>query len=253
MFTKAIVRTPSRNIADGLTTANLGIPNYTLALNQHENYIDALNLCGLEVIILEPDDKFPDSTFVEDTAILTPHCAIITNPGAHSRKGEIIEISNVLSDFYTDVETIDYPGTLDGGDVVMVGKHFYIGLSERTSENGAEQLISILEKYGMTGSTLKINNTLHLKSAVSYLEYDNLLATGDFLNEPELQKFKSIGVDSNESYAANSVWINDRVLVPKGFSKTKRKIEAAGYSTIAVDVSEFQKMDGGLSCLSLRF
>lgn len=253
MFTRAIVRTPSRNIADGLTTANLGLPNYSLALHQHENYIDALNLCGLEVIILGPDDNFPDSTFLEDTAILIPQCAIITNPGAPSRKGEIIEISNILSGFYNDVETIDYPGTLDGGDVMMAGKHFYIGLSERTSEKGAKQLISILEKYGMAGSTMTIDNTLHLKSAVSYLEHNNLLAAGDFLNKPEFQKFDLISVDNDESYAANSVWINDNVLVPKGFSRTKSKIEEAGYNTITVDVSEFQKMDGGLSCLSLRF
>jgi dimethylargininase len=253
MFTKAIVRIPSRNIADGLTTSSLGLPDYPLTVNQHKEYINALNLCGLEVIILEPDDNFPDSTFVEDTAILIPHCAIITNPGAPSRKGEIIEISNILSGFIANVETIDYPGTLDGGDVMMVDKHFYIGLSERTSEQGAKQLISILEKYGMTGSTLAVENTLHLKSAVSYLEHKNLLADRDFLNEPEFQKFRLISVDDDESYAANSIWINDRVLVPKGFPKTKGRIEEAGYDTIVVDVSEFQKMDGGLSCLSLRF
>jgi dimethylargininase len=162
-------------------------------------------------------------------------------------------MSNLLIGIYANVETIDYPGTLDGGDVKMVDKHFYIGLSERTTEEGAKQLISILERYGMTGSTVTIDHTLHLKSGVSYLEQNNLLASGEFLSKQEFQKFKLISVDDDESYAANSVWINDNVLVPKGFPKTKRKVEEAGYNTIAVDVSEFQKMDGGLSCLSLRF
>ena len=105
----------------------------------------------------------------------------------------------------------------------------------------------------MAGTTVTIENILHLKSAVSYLEHNNLLAAGDFLNKPEFQKFALISVDDDESYAANSVWINDSVLVPKGFSRTKSKIEEAGYNTITVDVSEFQKIDGGLSCLSLRF
>jgi dimethylargininase len=253
MFTKAIVRTPSKNILEGLTTANLGLPNFSLALHQHQEYINTLKFCGLEVIVLKADDNFPDSTFVEDTAVITSQCAIITNPGAPTRKGEIVEMSNLLLGFFANVETIDYPGTLDGGDVKMVGKHFYIGISERTTEEGARQLISILEKYGMTGSTVTIEHSLHLKSGVSYLEHNNLLASSEFLNKQEFQKFNLISVDDDESYASNSVWLNDIVLVPNGFPKTKRKIEEAGYNTITVDVSEFQKMDGGLSCLSLRF
>jgi len=253
IYSKAIVRTPSKNIADGLTTAELGSPNYSLALHQHQEYIEALKECGLDVIVLEADDNFPDSTFVEDTAVLIPLCAIITNPGAPSRKGETIEISKVVNRFYSNIETIEDPGTLDAGDVMMVGKHFYIGLSERTNENGANQLIYFLNKYGMTASTIILKKSLHLKTGVSYLEENNIAATGEFLKKPDFQQFNIIEIDDEESYAANCVWISDKVLVPKGFSKAKRKIEELGYSTIAVDLSEFQKLDGGVSCLSLRF
>jgi dimethylargininase len=253
MFTKAIVQTPCKYIANALTTANLGSPDYFLAIHQHQKYIQALKRCGLDVTVLNANENYPDSVFVEDTALLTTQCAIITNPGAASRKGEIIEMSKVLNRFYSNVEAIEEPGTLDAGDVMMVDKHFYIGLSKRTNENGANQLIALLNRYGMTGSTITLENALHLKTGVSYLEQNNLLVTGEFLNKSEFQKFNIIEIDKDESYAANCVWINDKVLVPKRFSKTKRKIEESGYKTIVIDVSEFQKVDGGLSCLSLRF
>ncbi len=253
MFNKAIVRKPCKHIVNGLTSANLGKPDYQLATRQHKKYIEALKECGLHVTILDANENFPDSTFVEDTAILTPYCAVITNPGAPSRKGEVTEIGQVLKNHYTNLEYIKAPGTLEAGDVMMVGKHFYIGLSERTNRNGANQLISILEKYGLTGSALNVGNVLHLKSAVSYLENNNLLSAANFFNKQEFQKFNLIPVNDNESYAANSLWINDKVLVPYGFPKTKDKIKKAGYAIIEVDVSEFRKLDGGLSCLSLRF
>jgi dimethylargininase len=253
MFTKAIVRTPCKNISNALTTANLGLPDYSLAILQHQKYIEALKICGLDVTVLNADENYPDSVFVEDTALLTPQCAIITNPGAASRKGEIFEMSKVLNRFYSNVETIVDPGTLDAGDVMMADNHFYIGLSERTNENGANQLIALLNRYGMTGSTITLEDALHLKSGVSYLEQNNLVVTGEFLNKSEFQKFNTIEIDDGESYAANCVWINDKVIMPKGFSKTKRKIEELGYETILIDTSEFQKANGGISCLSLRF
>ena len=202
---------------------------------------------------MKADENYPDSVFVEDTAILTPYCAIITNPRAPSRKGEIIEVSQVIRILYPNVETIEAPETLEAGDVMMVGRYFYIGLSERTNQDGANQLINILGKYGLTGSTVTLDNILHLKSGVSYLENNNLLSIARFVDKPEFQKYNLILVDDDESYAANSLWINDKVLVPKGFPKTKEKIKQAGYMVIEVDISEFRKLDGGVSCLSLRF
>ena len=253
MFTKAIVKIPCANMISGLTSANLGSPDYLNALVQHQYYINALRDCGLDVIILDEDENYPDSTFVEDTALLTPNCAIITNPGASSRNGEILEIKKVLISLYGKVEEIKDPGTVEAGDVMMVGNHYYIGLSERTNLVGANQLIKILNNYGLTGSTISLEKVLHLKSGVSYLENNNLLVAGEFINKPEFQKFNLILIDEDENYAANSLWINDKVLVPQGFPKTKHKIEQLGYKTIEVDVSEFRKLDGGLSCLSLRF
>lgn len=253
MFKRAIVRTPCENIINGLTTSNLGKPNYENALRQHEDYITALKECGLEVTVLSPDNNYPDSTFVEDTALLTPRCAIISNPGAPSRKGEIIEMKKLLKNFYADVEEILGNATVEPGDIMAVGSHYYIGLSKRTNAKGAEQLISILKKYNLTGSTIEMKDMLHLKTGLAYLENNNLVACGEFINKPEFQKYNIIKIDADESYAANCVWINNIVLIPKGYPKAKAAIEKYGYKTREVDTSEFRKVDGGLSCLSLRF
>jgi dimethylargininase len=253
MFTKAIVRTPCRAMIEGITTANLGVPDYQHALNQHQDYITALKECGLTVTCLEADEKFPDSTFVEDVALMTPKCAIITNPGAISRRDEIISIRAVIESFYQNIETIENPGTVEAGDIMMIGSHFYIGLSERTNTDGAEQMITCLQKYGMTGSIITLTEVLHLKTGLGYLEDNKLLACGEFLSKPEFQQYDILEVEPDEAYAANSVWINGTVLTPKGFPKTKELILSTGYKVREVDVGEFQKIDGGLSCLSLRF
>ncbi len=253
MFSNAIVRKPGQSMVKGLTEANLGIPDYRKAIRQHNAYVCALQDCGLTVRELAADEQFPDSTFVEDTALLTPHCAIITNPGALSRRGEIVDIKRVVEEFYTDIEEILLPGTVEAGDIMMVGSHYYIGLSARTNLNGAEQTIRILNKYGMSGSVIKLEKVLHLKTGVAYLENNNLVACGEFVSNPEFEKFNIIEIPENESYAANCIWINDTVLIPKGYPVARQKIKDAGYQIIDVDVSEFRKLDGGLSCLSLRF
>jgi len=253
MFTKAIVKSPCRAMVNGISNAGLGKPDYQNALIQHADYIEALKECGLQVTVLPPDENFPDSTFVEDAALMTPHCAILTNPGAASRRLETHSMLVTLREFYEDVEKIETPGTCEAGDIMMVGEHFYIGLSERTNQAGAEQMVAILERYGMTGSVVELNEVLHLKTGLGYLENNNLLACGEFLIKPEFQQFNILQVDPDESYAANSVWINGTVLTPSGFPKTRALIASAGYDVREVDVSEFQKLDGGLSCLSLRF
>jgi dimethylargininase len=253
MFKNAIVRVPCRNMVNGISNAKLGTPDHKKAVEQHEKYIEALIKCGLNVTILEPDNDFPDSTFIEDTALLTPHCAIISNPGAESRKGEVFCVAETLNKFYKNIEFILEPGNVEPGDIMMVGSHFYIGLSKRTNSIGAEQCISFLKKYGMTGSVVTFEKVLHLKTGMSYLENNNLVISGEFITKPEFQKFNMLKVDPDESYAANCIWINDIILVPSGFPKIRKKIEDAGYTTIALDMSEFRKLDGGLSCLSLRF
>jgi len=253
MFTQAIVRRPCPAIVDGLTTSNLGKPVYQLALQQHIQYMKALMACGLKVNILDPDNNYPDSTFVEDTALLIPDCAIITNPGAPSRKGETEEIATLLGRFFQNMEAIEPPGTVDAGDIMMVGSHYYIGLSDRTNEDGAKQIIEILEKYNLSGSLVTLEKVLHLKTGVSYLENNTLLAAGEFIEKKDFRDFTIIPVDDNESYAANSIWVNDCVIMPSGYPKTQRAIEKAGYKILMVNTSEFRKIDGGVSCLSLRF
>ncbi len=253
MYSKAIVRIPCPTMINGLTSADLGKPDYRKALVQHAAYVRALEQCGLEVTIMEPDDRFPDSTFVEDTALLTPRCAILTYPGAPSRRGEVESIEPVIAKFYANIERIRPQGTLDAGDVMMVGSHFYIGLSGRTSREGAGQLIAILQKYGLTGSAVPIGDMLHLKTGVAYLEHNNLLATGEFAHRQEFRDFNILRIEDDESYAANSLWINGTVIIPERYPKARKTIETAGYEIIEVDVSEFRKIDGGLSCLSLRF
>ena len=253
MFKNAIVRTPSQSMVNGLTSAKLGVPDYKKACIQHKDYIQALKSCGVQVTVLDAKEKFPDSTFVEDVALLTPECAILCNPGAPSRKGEVEGIKSSIADFYAEIEEIKSPGTVEAGDIMMVGSHFYIGISERTNSEGAKQMISILQKYGMSASVVSLAKVLHLKTGLAYLENNNLLACGEFLGKEEFQKFNIIEIDEEESYAANCIWINGTVLVPAGFPRSKNAIENAGYKIIEVDVSEFQKLDGGLSCLSLRF
>jgi dimethylargininase len=253
MFHYAIVRTPCRNLVQGITTAGLGIPDYKLACRQHEDYIAALTSCHIEVHVLPPLEEFPDSTFVEDVALMTSALGIITRPGAASRRGETAGMQKVLEFYFEKVFEIKAPGTIEAGDIMMAGNHFFIGLSERTNRDGAEQMICILENHGMTGSMVTLEKVLHLKTGLAYLENNILVACGEFLLKDEFNKFRIIEIPENESYAANCIWVNNKVLVPEGFPESRKRIEAAGLETIAVDVSEFRKLDGGLSCLSLRF
>jgi len=252
-FRNAIVRKPCRSIINGLTSASLGKPDYKKALQQHAAYVEALKKTGLNVLVLEEDDLHPDSTFIEDVALCTTACAVITNPGAESRRNEIKGIREVLQGYYEKIEEIVSPGTLEAGDVMMTGSHFFIGISGRTNIEGANQLIRILEKYSMTGSTISLEKMLHLKSGASYLENNNLLVSGELTKCKDLERYKRIIIDPEESYSSNSLWINGTVLIPAGFPETRGKIEKEGYRTIILDVSEFRKVDGGLSCLSLRF
>jgi dimethylargininase len=158
-----------------------------------------------------------------------------------------------LSQFFDTIETIENPGSVEAGDIMMVGDFYYIGLSDRTNRSGAAQMIDILRKYGMDGAMVTLRDVLHLKTGLSYLEDNNLLICGEFLQDDMFRQFNQLVVDADEAYAANSVWVNDMVLTPLGFPKTRALIQSAGYTVREVDVSEFQKLDGGLSCLSLRF
>lgn len=252
MYHFAIVKKPSASFDQGISSSGLGKPEYDLSVIQHQAYCKALIDCELEVIELESDDAFPDSTFVEDTAIVTEKCAIITRPGHIERRGEEISIAECLRN-YRQIYNIEKTGTLDGGDVMQVESHFYIGLSKRTNKEGAKQLTKILNKYGYTASTIRIKNILHLKSGVSYIGNKTLVIMESLKNLKMFSLFRKISVIPIESYAANCVQINDFILIPKGFPDIKRKLQDMSYKIIELEMSEFMKMDGGLSCLSLRF
>ena len=256
MFKNVIVRIPGKSLLDGITSApELGKPIYEKALVQHENYIKALERCGVNITILEAMEEFPDSCFVEDTAVLTRNCAIISNPGAQTRKEESKYMVDTIKKFYPEdkIEYIKDPGTMEGGDVMMVGDHFYIGLSARTNQEGANQLISALVKHGHTGSVVPLKEALHLKTGLAYLENNNLLVAGEFVTSEIFKSFNRIEILPEESYGANCIWVNGKVIVAQGYPKTEKAIRDLGYEVLVVDTSEYKKIDGGLSCLSFRF
>lgn len=254
---RAIVRSPSRNFADGLTSSDLPRPDYELAVKQHDQYCLALESLNLRLTRLPADERYPDSTFVEDTAILTERLAVITRPGAPSRRSEVNEIRQTLDQFYSSVRTIAEPGTLDGGDVCQVEDHFFIGISERTNVDGATQLSGMLKSVGYSSAFIDIRDwsprLLHLKSGLAYLGGNNLVVDGELSGRAEFQGFQLISPDADEAYAANCLGFGDTVLIAAGHPRFESQLRKFGFSTIALDMSEFQKMDGGLSCLSLRF
>jgi len=251
-FTYAITRKPGKNFARGLTAANIGPPSYALILQQHSAYVETLKSIGLKIIKLDAQPDYPDAHFVEDTAVVTPNVAIISNPGAAARQGEEESIAEILASYRT-IEHIQAPGTLDGGDVLMIGNHFFIGISERTNSQGAEQLGKILQKYEHTWTALKVSAGLHFKSSVNYAGNNTLLVTEDFAGHEALSEFDRIIVNKEEEYAANVLWINGHLLIPNGFPDTKTKLEKLDLNIIELDVSEMRKMDGGLTCLAIRF
>ena len=252
IFKGAVVRAVPETISAGITSANLGKADYERAREQHDRYVGALEECGLEVIGLDADERYPDSVFIEDTAVVTDRCAIIANPGAASRRGEVGEVEDVLAWLYEDVKRIVSPGTLDGGDVLQVGEHFYVGLTRRTNGEGAEQLCTHLQAYGFNASTVELRRFLHLKTGVAYLGGNDLVVAGELAAREEFEDFDKIFVTQEEEYCANCIRVNGHVLVAGGCASTREKIVERGYEVIELEMSEFRKLDGRLSCLSLR-
>ena len=160
-----------------------------------------------------------------------------------------------IREFFDDdhIAYITAPGTLEGGDVMMVGDHFFVGRSARTNEEGIRQFIEILEGWGLSGSEVPLEFVLHLKTGVNYIEDNNMLVSGEFIEKPDFAEYNKIVIPEDEAYAANCIWVNGTVIVPEGYPTVLEKIQEAGYKTITVDTSEYRKLDGGLSCLSLRF
>ncbi|MCK9239484.1 arginine deiminase-related protein [Desulfocurvus sp.] len=253
MFTHALVRVPCENFASGLTTSGrLGAPDYNLMLRQHDAYVDALRSLGLTVITLPPENDFPDAHFVEDTAVVVPEVAVITNPGAPARRGEERTVAPTLGR-YKRLARIEAPGTLDGGDVLLVDRRFFVGLSERTNAEGARQFTEIMTARGYAVDTVPVGQGLHFKSGVNHLGGRTLLATPDFAGLPVLAGYDVLVTPAGEDYAANTLYVNGTLLTPAGFPGVRRLLDGLGLPVVELDMSETRKMDGGLTCLSLRF
>lgn len=253
-FQRAIVRIPPPNFADGLTTAGLGKPDYQKALLQHEKYCETLEKCGLQLIRLNADSRFPDSCFVEDTAVvIDDDYVVITIPGHAARNGEQDEVENVLAK-YRKILKIVAPGTLDGGDVLYMGEQFFIGLSNRTNEEGARQLSRAISACGKSARTVPLDGILHLKTGITAIGDDEVVCVEQFLKADEFQSISNkICLPDHEKNAANCLFINGTLLVPEDCSEFVQRLQASGKHVIPMPLSEFQKMDGGLSCLSIRF
>jgi dimethylargininase len=256
VFTHAIARLPGSNIAQGLTSVQLGVPLYDRVQQQHAHYCDALRACGLTITTLDADLDHPDSTFVEDTAVVTARSAILTRPGARSRQGEVAAMRSALSCFFSAIPEIEAPGTVDGGDICEAEDEFFLGLSQRTNEEGARQLAALLAEEGYGSAIVDVremNSILHLKSGISYIGDRTLVVMEEMADDELFREYELIRVAAPESYGANCVRVNDRVLVAAGFPLLTAELSARGFQPLVLEMSEFQKMDGGLSCLSLRF
>jgi dimethylargininase len=256
-FTRAIVRPPSATFTQGITSHSaLGAPDLTHAAQQHAAYCKALVSCGLTLTTLPPDDAYPDSTFVEDTAVLAPGCAVLTRPGAASRAGEIVSMKGALAEFFPTLHEIVAPGTVDGGDICEAEGEVFIGISERTNAEGAQQLTAFLAQAGIPARTIdirKIPGLLHLKSGLTSLGNKVLIAAPEIAERPEFVGYHVVSIIPGEEYAANCVRVNNRVLIAVGFPKLLATLQRLEFDPLELAMGEFEKLDGGLSCLSLRF
>lgn len=255
-FTRAIVRPPAATFAAGLTSSGLGPPDLRLALQQHEAYCRGLERLGVALVRLAPDPEFPDSTFVEDAAIVTTRGAILTRPGAPSRAGEVASIGEALVQWFPDLDAMVAPGTVDGGDVCEAGEHYFIGVSRRTNAEGAVQLSAWLARRGFGSRVIDIrgmSGLLHVKTGISWLGGRRLLAAGEIAAHEALGGWEIVRVPDGEAYAANCIRVNDALLVAQGFPATGSLLGRLGYDVVPLEMSEYRKMDGGLSCLSVRW
>jgi len=222
------------------------------AIAQHHAYETTLRSLGVEVLTLPEEPDLPDAVFVEDAAVVLDECAIITRPGADSRKPETESVSKALEPYRT-LHRIEAPGTVDGGDVLVVGKHIWVGLSTRSNPSAIEQMQAFVKPYGYTVHGVPVSGCLHLKSAVTQVAEDTLLINPAWVDRDNFPGLKFIEVDPAEAYAANVLLVGKTVVYQPVFPKTRLRLESAGIHPILVDQSELAKAEGALTCCSLIF
>jgi dimethylargininase len=252
MTSYAIVRNPGPEAAQGLTTQTGSPPNLKQLRQQHAAYCDALAALGINLLRADPAPGYPDAYFVEDTAVVTPEVAVIARPGAPERRGEELSVANLLKR-YRPLEAIHSPGTLDGGDVLIIDRQAFIGLSGRTNRPGADQLTRILTRFDYQCTSVPVDDGLHLKSSVTSLGGKQLLMHASWAGRPEFKGYHKIIVDPSESHACNTLWINGHLFMPEGYPRTQALLERTGKPLVTLDTRQIRRLDGGLTCLSIRF
>jgi len=235
------------------TFAPLQKINIKLARRQHETYCRALESNGLKLIKISADSSLPDCVFVEDPAIVCKGKAIICRMGAESRVREVEGVRETLSRHVKTLIEIKPPATIEGGDVLRVRDDLLVGLTARTNMAGIDQLREILKNEKCNVTPVKVRNILHLKSACSYIGDDYIVASTGYFDLRVFSQFKLIRLPKAEAYAANCLAVNNTVFIIKGYPRTKRMIEKEGFVTEELDVSEFKKGEGSLTCLSIVF
>ena len=254
-FTHAISRRPAASITQGLRAVDTGTPDLALMQAHHAAYIAALRATGATVLLLEALDAYPDSVFVEDTALCLPQGAVIMRPGAPSRLGEAAEMEPHLAKLYGTIARITGPDEfIEGGDILVTGREILVGRSARTNAAGIAALDKITHEWGHTmREVITPPGVLHFKTDCSLLDADTILSTQRLAASGCFQGYKVIHTAPGEEAAANAIRFNDVVLMADGFPGTKSAVESAGYKVVPIGNSECAKIDGGMSCLSLRF
>lgn len=221
-----------------------------IAIRQHCEYEETLRSLGCDVRQLPGLPLYPDSVFIEDTALILDECAIITRPGAESRRGEVDGVADALRPLRR-LYHIEAPGTLDGGDVLRVGRRIHVGISTRSNEDSARQLADAVAAYGYTVKRVPMRGCLHLKTAVSVLPDDSLLLDPRCVDAGDFDGAPVMPVHPDEREAANVLVVDDVIVLPASAPRTRESLDAAGYRTVALDASELAKAEGGLTCCSL--
>lgn len=220
------------------------------ACAQHRAYEDRLRALGVQVISLPALPDFPDSVFVEDPAVVLDEVAVLARPGAESRRAEAEHLAEALAQF-RPLRRIEAPGTLEGGDVIRAGRRLFVGASGRTNAEGIGQLKAIAEPLGYSVRAVEVRGCLHLKSGCCYLERETMLAYRAWIDAEAFAEFRILDVE--EEWAADVLAIGDLVLMPDGFPRTRALLEREAFKVRTVDVSELQKAEAGVTCMSLVF
>lgn len=253
-FSRAITRRPAASIVNGLRAEDTGTPDLDQMLADHAHYVSTLKRAGAEVIELPPLDAYPDAVFVEDTALCLPQGAVLMRPGAPSRMGEVDEIAPTIRQVYDDVRRIEGPGHVEGGDILVTGREILVGRSDRSDAAGVVELAGIVAEWGHTlREVFTPPGVLHFKTDCSLLDGETILSTRRLDASGCFSGYRVLHVPEGEEAAANSIRFNRFVLLPAGFPRTAEMLDKAGYEVVEINNTECAKLDGGMSCLSLRF